>query len=308
MGRKRKGLPIHGWIAIDKPLEMTSNQVVGAVRRFTQAAKVGHGGTLDPLATGILPIALGEATKTVSYAMDGSKEYCFTVKWGEATETDDTEGEVTEQSNVRPTEDQIKEALSGFIGEIEQTPPIYSAIKVNGERAYALARADKEVTLKSRIVRVDEFELVKCLDESHAEFRVSCGKGVYVRALGRDLALKLGTFGHIVALRRTRVGPFDEKMAISLDKLSALGNSAPSENWLLPVETALDDIPALALTEEEARTMHNGQGVSLLHVATRFPDLDLAQDSIVCAMASGKLLALARITGGEIRPVRVMNM
>ncbi len=308
MGRKRRGLPLHGWLAIDKPLEMSSNQVVGAVRRHTKAAKVGHGGTLDPLATGILPIALGEATKTVSYAMAGSKEYKFTVKWGEATETDDAEGDICDRSDKRPTEEEILTALPGFIGEIEQTPPIYSAIKVDGERAYALARADKEVTLKSRLVQVDEFELLNASDESQAEFRVSCGKGVYVRALGRDLALKLGTFGHIIALRRTKVGPFDEKMAISLEKLSTLGNSAPSENWLLPVETALDDIPALALTEEEARSMYNGQGVSLLHVANRFPDLVLAQDSIVCVMASGKLLALARITGSEIKPVRVMNM
>jgi tRNA pseudouridine55 synthase len=308
MGRKRKGLPLHGWLAIDKPLEMTSNQVVGAVRRLTQAAKVGHGGTLDPLATGVLPIALGEATKTMSYTMDGQKEYTFTVRWGAATATDDLEGEITKTSDHRPSEKEILAALPTFIGAVEQTPPIYSAIKVDGKRSYALARADEAVELKSRIVQINSVALVEMPDMDHATFAVACGKGVYIRAIARDLGEELGCFGHVVALRRTKVGPFTEKMAISLDKLEALGNSAPSENWLLPVETALDDIPALAFTNEEARCMRNGQGVSLLQVANRFPEFKVVQDSIILAMDEGKPLALARITGAEIRPFRVLNI
>lgn len=308
MGRKRKGLPIHGWLAIDKPLEMTSNQVVGAVRRLTQAAKVGHGGTLDPLATGVLPIALGEATKTVSYAMDGRKEYTFTVCWGAATATDDLEGEVIKSSPVRPSKEQILEVLPEFVGDVEQTPPVYSAIKVEGRRSYALARADVAVELKPRIVHIKAVDLVGLPDADRARFTVTCGKGVYIRALARDLGEKLGCFGHVVALRRTKVGPFTERMAISLDKLDALGNSAPSENWLLPVETALDDIPALALNDQEARLLRSGQGISLLQVANRFPEFKVLQDSIVLAMSDGKALALARIVGGEIRPFRVLNI
>jgi tRNA pseudouridine55 synthase len=311
MGRKRRGTPIHGWLIIDKPAGITSSDVVGRVRRATNAAKVGHGGTLDPLATGILPLALGEATKTVSYAMDGTKGYRFTVRWGEARSTDDAEGEVTETSDVRPTEQQITDVLERFIGDIEQTPPIYSAIKIDGKRAYELARSGKTPEMKSRTIHIDDVRLARVIDDDHAEFEVLSGKGVYMRSLGRDIALALGTVGYISDLRRVSVGPFSEKDAISLDKLldklESLGHSAPLSEHLLPVETVLDDIPALALTETEARKMSRGQAVAVLPVASRTPFKNISQGDVVCAMADGKLVALAKIKGGEIRPFRVMN-
>jgi tRNA pseudouridine55 synthase len=280
VGRKRRGKPIHGWMVIDKPGTMSSNAVVGMVRRITGAAKVGHGGTLDPLATGLLPLALGEATKTVSYAMDGTKEYKFTIRWGEQRTTDDTEGDVIETSDTRPDESVIQTALGRFIGMIEQVPPIYSAIKVNGQRAYALARSNQPVELQSRQIRIDAFELIGMPDADHAEFKVVSGKGAYMRGLARDLALAVGTVGHIAALRRTRVGPF----------------------------TALADIPALALTETEARRLQQGQAIAVLPVASRSPSEKVKQGSVVCAMTDGKPVALAIIKDGEIRPQRVLNL
>jgi tRNA pseudouridine55 synthase len=308
MGRKRRGIPIHGWMVIDKPGTMSSNAVVGAVRRATNAAKVGHGGTLDPLATGLLPIALGEATKTVSYAMDGTKVYRFTIRWGEQRTTDDTEGDVIETSDVRPDERRIQAALGSFIGEIDQVPPIYSAIKVDGQRAYALARADKPVELKSRQIRIDDFKLIGMPDRDHAEFEVISGKGAYMRGLARDLALAVGTVGHIAALRRTRVGPFTEEHSISLEKLISLGHSAPLVDFLLPVQTALVDIPALALTDTEARRLQQGQAIAVLPVISRSLSEKITQGSVVCAMSDGKPVALATIKGGEICPQRVLNL
>ncbi|CCQ75721.1 tRNA pseudouridine(55) synthase TruB [Magnetospira sp. QH-2] len=308
MGRKRRGIPIHGWLIIDKPLGLTSNQVVGRVRRLTNAAKVGHGGTLDPLASGILPLALGEATKTVSYVMDGTKVYHFTVRWGIERSTDDAEGEIIATEDKRPTKDEIHQALKQFIGTIDQVPPKYSAVKIDGQRAYALARADQEVTLQSRQIRVDRFELLEMVDDDHATFEVESGKGAYMRSLGRDLARAMGTVGHISELRRISVGGFSEKDAISLDKLEELGHSAALEDYLLAVETALDDIPALALTEAEARRLRNGQPVSLLAVARRSPQNAVPQGATVCAMEDGKPVALARVEGGEVRPVRVLNL
>lgn len=307
MGR-RGGKPINGWLIIDKPLGVTSAGVVGKVRRLTGAAKVGHGGTLDPLATGVLPLALGEATKTVSYAMNGAKIYRFTVRWGEATETDDAEGAVTEQSDVRPDEAAILAVLPSFIGEIEQVPPIYSAVKVDGRRAYALARADQPVALEPRRVRIDDFRLIEFADADHATFEVVSGKGAYMRSLARDLALALGTVGHVSALRRIAVGPFHEKDAISLDKLADVGHSAPLSQFLLPVETALDDIPALALTAAEGSSLKQGRAVPALPVMTRLAPATLSQGDIVCAMAGGKPVALAQIKGAEIRPLRVLNL
>ena len=311
MGRKRRGVPIHGWLIIDKPSGISSNDVVGRVKCATNAVKVGHGGTLDPLATGILPLALGEATKTVSYAMDGTKGYRFTVRWGEARNTDDAEGKVTETSDVRPAEDQITAVLGRFTGDIEQTPPVFSAIKIGGKRAYALARADKAPEMKPRTIQIEEIRLARMIDADHAEFEVRSGKGAYMRALGRDIATALGTVGHISELRRVSVGPFAEKDAISLDKLldklESLGHSAPLSEHLLPVETVLDDIPALALTQTEARRLSRGQAVPVLPVASRTPFKNISQGDVVCAMADGRLVALAKIKGGEIRPFRVMN-
>lgn len=308
MARKHKGVPIHGWVIIDKPEGMTSTQVVGAVRRITNAAKVGHGGTLDPMASGLLPIALGEATKTVNYAMDGAKSYEFTVKWGEETDSADAEGEITGTNDARPDQQAVLTAIPRFIGRIEQTPPIFSAVKINGQRAYDLARKGEAVEVKSRTVRIDRFELVNIIDTDHADFIVDCGKGTYVRSLGRDLAKALGTCGHLCRLRRTKVGSFDLKMAISLDKLDALVNSAPAETWLRPVATVLDDIPALALTPDEARAMRQGQAVSLLQAANRLPELDKIQGSTLVAFSKGTPIALARIERGKIQPVRVLNL
>ncbi len=308
MGRKRSGRPIHGWIAIDKPVGMTSTAVVTMVRRLTGAAKVGHGGTLDPLASGVLPIALGEGTKTVAYVMDGAKTYRWQVRWGEARSTDDREGEVTATSDMRPTREQILAALPRFLGEIQQVPPIYSAVKVEGRRAYDLARGGQELELKARMVRIDDFQLVGQPDADHADFMVRTGKGAYIRSLARDLSLALGTVGHVSLLRRTSCGPFDETNAISLERLEEFGHSAPSANFLLPVETALDDIPALALTEDEARRLQSGQPVPVMAVAARSPLPTVDPGTTWRAMADGRLVALARIEGVEIRPVRVLNL
>ena len=310
MARKRRGQPIHGWIVIDKPQGMTSARVVARVRAITDAAKAGHAGTLDPLATGVLPIALGEATKTVAWVMDGSKAYRFMVRWGEARDTDDTEGIVTETSEVRPSEAEIRAALPQFVGSVEQTPPVYSAIKVEGRRSYALARADETVSLDARTVRIESVELVESPDPDHAVLEVRCGKGVYIRSLARDLARALGTFGHVCQIRRLAAGPFDEASAISLDHLDALRHSAPSSDYLLPVETALDDIPALALTESQAEHLRHGRPVRVRGPGgLRFVDTEnLEQDLTVCAMAGDRLVALVRLDGDELRPVRVLNL
>ncbi|MEK9676834.1 MAG: tRNA pseudouridine(55) synthase TruB [Rhodospirillaceae bacterium] len=308
MGCRRKGNPVHGWLIVDKPAGMTSSHVVNRVRRMLNAAKVGHSGTLDPMATGLLPLAFGEATKTVSYVMDGRKSYEFEVRWGEARDTDDAEGEVIETSEVRPARDEITAVLDQFTGEIEQVPPAYSAIKVDGQRAYALARADQEVDLAPRTILIEEIELAEMSDADHAVFRVVSGKGAYMRGLARDIAKALGTVGHVSRLRRTGLGPFSEDDAISLDKIEELGHIAPAEDILRPVETALDDIPALALTEDEARRLKCGQAVSALTLAKRTPLTDIDQGDTVFAMAEGKPVALARLEGGEIRPFRVLNL
>ncbi|MSO54007.1 MAG: tRNA pseudouridine(55) synthase TruB [Rhodospirillales bacterium] len=306
MGRKVKGRALHGWLVVDKPSGLTSTAVVNRVRAMTNAAKIGHGGTLDPLATGVLPLALGEATKTVSYAMDGLKSYRFTVRWGEERTTDDSEGEVTKTTAERPTKAAIEAALPAFEGDIEQVPPTYSAIKVAGERAYALARADKPVELQSRKVHIRKFTLDEMPDPDHAIFDVESGRGAYMRSLARDLGRALGVLGHVAQLRRTRVGSFTEAQAISLEKLAAIGHSEEVEALLLPIETALDDIPALALTEVEARHLKRGQPVPVLPVVSRSPSKDLRQGAVVCVMSDGKPVALARINGGEIRPLRVL--
>lgn len=306
--KRRDGRPVHGWLVIDKPRGMTSTQVVARVRKATGAAKVGHGGTLDPLATGVLPIALGEATKTVFYAMEGRKAYRFTVRWGEARSTDDADGEVTATSPVRPSEAEMRAVLPRFTGEIEQTPPTYSAVKVEGQRAYARARAREAFALAPRRVRIDRIDLVAVDDVDHATFEVVCGKGAYMRALARDLGECLGTRAHIVALRRTAVGPFTEEGAISLDSLDALGHSAGAFEHLLPVETALDDIPALALTEAEAQCLRSGKPVSLLRASDVERIGGMQPGMSVCAMSSGKPVALALFEKGRLRPVRVFNL
>lgn len=304
MGRKRRGVDVHGWLVIDKPLGMTSAQAVGKVRRILNANKAGHAGTLDPLATGILPIALGEATKTVSYVMDGAKTYRFKVRWGEARTTDDAEGEVSGRSDLRPERQDIEAALGEFLGVISQVPPAFSAIRVAGRRAYELARAAQPVKLAPRQVRIDSITLTSVPDGDHAEFEVCCGKGTYVRGLARDLGERLGCLGHVVALRRTRTGPFDEKNAISVDKLASLGHSAPPQEYLLPVATGLDDIPALALTEAQAEYLRHGRPVRIESGQTGIG----RSGKILCAMSGGYPVALARLEGDDLRPVRVLNL
>ena len=308
MARRRKGDPVNGWLIIDKPSGVTSTQAVGKVRRLFNAAKAGHGGTLDPLATGILPIALGEATKTIPYVMDGRKRYRFTVRWGEARATDDADGAVTATSDRRPLEADIRAALPRFTGEIEQVPPAYSAIHVEGERAYDLARAGETVDLPPRVVTIHSFALIGLDDPDHATFEVASGKGAYMRALGRDLALSLGTCGHISALRRLAVGPFDESQAISLESLAALGHSPAAFGHLRPVETALDDIPALALTDIEANSLRLGQPVGFIRRQDAGRVSHISSGTLVCATTGGKPVALARFEAGDLRPVRVFNL
>lgn len=308
MGRRKRGAPVHGWIAIDKPLGVGSTQVVSAVRRAFDAQKAGHGGTLDPLATGVLPVALGEATKTVPYVMDGRKTYRFTICFGNSRTTDDREGEVVETSDVRPSDDAITAALPGFVGAIEQVPPLYSAVKVDGKRAYDLARAGGMPELKVRTVYIESFVLTARPDADHAVFEVRAGKGTYVRSLARDLARRLGTVGHVSELRRLACGPFDEASAISLDRLEELRQSAALTQALLPVETALDDIPALALTEAEARRLASGQAIALARMTNRPPPSEIVDGDTVRAMLDGTLVAIVRIDGAEVRPIRVMNL
>jgi tRNA pseudouridine55 synthase len=301
MSRQKKGEKIDGWVVLDKPLGLGSTQAVGRVRRLFGAQKAGHGGTLDPLASGVLPIALGEATKTVPFVMDGRKEYRFTLRFGEARSTEDAEGEVTATSPARPTDDAIRSALARFTGEIDQTPPAYSALKIGGQRAYDLARAGETVVLTPRRVRVDRLELLSRLDADQADFVVGCGKGTYIRSLGRDLALALGTVGHLAALRRTVAGPFREEAAISLSKLEALGHIPPLLGALAPVTTALDDIPALALADAQADRLRQGQPVLLTRDAP-------PPGTLVRAEAGSKLVALVRSDGTSLQPVRVFNL
>jgi tRNA pseudouridine55 synthase len=301
MGRGTKGKKIDGWVVLDKPLGLGSTQAVGRVRWLFGAAKAGHGGTLDPLATGVLPIALGEATKTVPFVMDGRKEYRFTLRFGEARSTEDAEGAVTSTSAVRPSDEAIRAALGRFLGEIEQVPPAFSALKIDGKRAYDLARAGEAVVLKSRRVSIERLELLHRPDADRADFAVACGKGTYIRSLGRDLALALGTVGHLAALRRTAAGPFGEGAAISLSKLEALGHNSRLLGALVPVATALDDIPALALTETQADRLRQGQSVLLTGDAP-------PSGALVRAEQGSKLIALVRSDGAAVQPVRVFNL
>ena len=305
MARRKKGDPVSGWVVIDKPLGPTSSDVVNKVRRAFNAQKAGHAGTLDPLATGVLPIALGEATKTVPFVIDATKSYRFTIRFGEQTSTDDAEGEVVRTSPARPADAEIEAMLPRFQGPIEQVPPAFSAIKVDGERAYARARAGEAVEMKPRPVAIHEIRLVSRPDPDHAELEISCSKGTYVRSLARDLALALGSAGHVSALRRTRHGPVREAAAIPLDKLLALGHIAPAPGpgtHLLPLETALDDIPALAVSAEEAARLRKGQGVLL-----RGRDAPILSGSVL-ATHRGDPVALTEYGQGELRPVRVFNL
>jgi len=306
MGRKRKGDKINGWLCLDKPEGITSTQALGKARWLLNAQKAGHGGTLDPLATGILPIALGEATKTIPYCQDHLKTYSFSVLWGEERSTDDAEGDVTTTSPVRPDEKAIQKILPQFTGDIEQIPPRFSAIKVDGQRAYDLARDGQDVELASRPAWIESLELLETRPD-RALFRCICGKGTYMRSLARDMARVLGTAGYITDLRREAVGPFTLENSISLAKLEEIGHSA-----VLPVETVLGDIPVLALNEQEAAQLKSGQTLSFISR----PDMDrlhragmeLERLETALALYNGKPIALIDVDGVEIRSRRVLNL
>jgi tRNA pseudouridine55 synthase len=305
--RKPRGRALDGWLIVDKPAGLTSTDVVNRVRRWFDAQKAGHGGTLDPLATGVLPIAFGAATKTVPYVMDGTKLYRFTLRWGESRDSDDADGAVTATSDVRPTDAQIAAALPAFRGDIMQVPPVFSAIKVAGERAYDMAREGRAPVLEARPARVDRFELVEHLDADRSVFEVQSGKGVYMRSLARDLALACGTLGHIAALRRLRVGPFTETQAIPLDKLVRAEDTPPtSPDFLLPVVTALADIPALALTEAEAFGLSHGQAISLVELMGRIPRAADPDGGLARAMAGNRVIGLCRLEDGWLKPERLL--
>lgn len=305
MPRKRKGNPVHGWVVFDKPLEMTSTQAVGKVRWLFTAQKAGHAGTLDPLASGILPIALGDATKTVPFTMDADKDYTFTVTWGENTDSWDAEGAVTETSDVRPNREEIEAVLPNFTGHIEQTPPRFSAIKVDGKRAYDLARAGEEVVLKSRVVHVHNV-VISDYSNDAVTFKLTCGKGTYVRSIARDLAARLGTCGHVTFLRRTRVGNFAESNAFSLDALEKLCHRGGVSEGLLPVETALDDIPVLAATSQDAEKLRHGRAIA---APSSYHRSDESDDPYwVLVMEEDKAIALCDAQGDMLLPKRVFNL
>ncbi len=302
--RKVVGRPINGWLVIDKAQDMTSTHVVSEVKRLTQAQKVGHGGTLDPLATGVLPIAMGEATKTVPYVMDERKAYDFALRFGEARDTDDAVGAITATSDLRPTDDQIRVALPRFIGLIQQVPPQYAAVKVQGERAYDLARRGETVELAPREIRIDELELAGRPDLDHAEFRMTCGKGAYVRAIARDLGIALGCYAHVSALRRTEVGGFNVGNAVSLDALAKIVEDDTLPQVLVPMATVLAGIPALAVTGPQALRLRSGQPI---RVTPALLGDGASEMATVRAMRAGELIALARLEGMDLSPVRVFH-
>ena len=309
MSRRRKGDPVSGWVCLDKPPDMTSTQAVGRVRRAFHAQKAGHAGTLDPLATGVLPIALGEATKTVPFLMDADKAYRFTIAWGRSTASFDREGQTTASSAARPTLAEVKAALASFVGEIEQIPPAFSAVKVGGQRAYDLAREGLAVELAARRVVIYSANVTAQPDTDHIDIELSCGKGAYVRALVRDLAAGLGACGHVAALRRTRVGAMGEDRAISLEKLEDLCDRAAASEALLPVETALDDIPALAVTQEDAFRLTQGRSIVLLPRQSEALQAKLSSGSrTVSAFEGPRVVALCEMRAGRLNPTRVFHL
>ena len=302
MGRRKKGRAVSGWLVLDKPYDFGSTQAVGKIRWLFDAQKAGHAGTLDPLATGVLPIALGEATKTVPFVTDGEKSYRFTVQWGVGTNTDDAEGEAVKTSDKRPTRSEIEAILGGYIGDIQQAPPAFSAIKIDGKRAYAEARAGKEVVLEPRTVTIDTFELTERPDDNHSVFEVTCGKGTYVRALARDMGRQLGCYGHIQQLRRTYVEPFEETDAMSLDALIALdGNLVELDKLLISPLQAMDGYTEIRMSEDEVRRIRLGNSIIL-----RGRDAPIEEED-VCAVYKGNLVAIGDIEKGSFQPRRVLQ-
>ena len=303
-GRKRKGRDVSGWLCLDKAAGVTSTQAVASVKRLFGAAKAGHAGTLDPLATGALPIALGEATKTVSFVQDGRKVYRFTVRWGEETDTDDAEGKVVAASVLRPGRAAIEALLPEFTGEIMQRPPAYSAIKVDGERAYDRARGGEDVVLDERPISVHRLALTDMPDTDHAVFEAECGKGTYVRAIARDLGRKLGCLGRVVALRRLVVGPFDDRAMLPLDRLIDAREAGAAETldaFLMPLGIALFDLPEIAVAASDAARIGRGQSVLI-----RGRDAPMSAGA-AHATHAGRSLAVGEIAEGEFHPKRVFK-
>ena len=307
MARRKRGQPIHGWVIIDKSSGLQSTETTNRVRRLFDAQKAGHGGTLDPLATGVLAIALGEATKTVPYVMDGPKTYRFTVTFGARTDSDDSEGEVVETTDVRPTPEQVISAMDAFRGDIMQVPPRVSAIKVDGERAYDLARDGEAFELAARPMTVYRLELLESSPEA-ASFEVEATKGFYVRSLARDIAQECGTLGHVTSLRRLATGPFEESQAVSLEKLEDLGQDSDLFEYLADPIHALAGIPAVELDPTEAVRMRNGNPVSLVRRSQIGRLGDVGLDDEVVVTVQGQLLALARFEAGQLQPIRVFNL
>ncbi len=300
MARRKKGRPVDGWIVIDKPQGLGSTQLVSKVRWAFQAQKAGHSGTLDPMATGALAIALGEATKTVPYATDTDKGYRFTVRWGAATDTDDADGAIIARSSRRPTDADIDAALKGFEGEILQRPPAYSAIKIAGQRAYDLARDGAPPELAPRPVWVERIERIERPDPDHAVFEMVCGKGGYVRSVARDLGETLGCLGHVVALRRLWTGPFSLDCAFPFEKLDALRHEDHAEKHLLPVAAGLDDIPALALDPGRAAQVRQGRAIPAVGLTLTYGDT-------AWACCNGVPVAIGVVKAGDFHPSRVFT-
>lgn len=302
MARKKKGRDISGWLVIDKPAGMTSTAVVNKVKWAFNANKAGHAGTLDPDATGVLAVALGEATKTVPYITDAMKAYEFTVTLGAATNTDDEEGEVIATSPNRPTDDEIKEALFGFVGDIMQVPPKFSAVKIDGQRAYKLARDGEDVELAARPLFVEELLLVDRPDADHVVLEMTCGKGGYVRSIARDLGEKLGCHGHVQRLRRIWSGPFDAaEDGVALEQIEEKARTPELDDFLLPVEAGLDDMTEVTATPEGAVRLKNGNPGMVIASGVEYGEE-------VWASYEGKALAVGTFKAGSLHPVRVFNL
>ena len=300
MGRHKKGDNIHGWLIIDKPKGMGSTDVVNRTRRLFNAKKNGHTGTLDPFATGVLPIAFGEATKLIPFVTDGDKEYEFVVQWGAMTASGDTESEVIATSDKIPYEDEIIKIIPKFLGNIKQVPPAYSAIKIKGQRAYDLVRRGEQVDIPERIVKIYSLDFLETLPDNRTKFRVRCSKGTYVRTLGQDIALALGTLGYLTELRRTKCGNFCLDDTILLENLKNIVHIEDLRKVLLPVITSLRDIAELAVTEVDAAKLRQGQAISPR-------EYSLMSDDVAIAVCGGELVAVVRIEERRISPQRVFN-
>lgn len=312
--RRKKGRPISGWVILDKPLDMTSTQAVGKLKWLFQAQKAGHAGTLDPLASGILPIALGEATKTVPFLMEAQKTYAFTIKWGESRDTADAEGDVIATSDKRPSVEEIEALIPQYLGNRLQTPPKYSAIKIDGERAYDLARAGEDFKLKAREVTLHDFKIMAMETSDETAFQITCGKGYYVRSLAQDMAKALGAEGYISSLRRLSVGPFEIEQSFGLAKLEEMRHKGALQEALMPLHLALDDIPAIDVNKAEASSLKQGRAIVLLpHILSEWQDTagqnaDGSLSRLACAMMGEEAVGLCEIRAGRANPTRIFNI